>query len=96
MPKNADSVTSFFANYPSDVSKLAASLRKVVRAAIPEASETLDVARRVVGYAVGEGYSGLVCTIIPSKAGVKLGVGWMRSVAALFLKRGIRLLQASA
>jgi hypothetical protein len=28
----------------------------------------------VIGYGFGPGYSGLVCTIIPSKKGVKLGV----------------------
>ena len=67
-------MAAFFGKYPPAVGELAASLREAVRAAIPDAVETLDEADRVVGYGVGEGYDGLVCTIIPSKTGVKLGV----------------------
>jgi hypothetical protein len=74
MPKPPDRVAAFFAGYPETVSELAASLRELVRRALPDASETLDDSGRIVGYAVGPGYAGLVCTIIPSKTGVKLGV----------------------
>jgi hypothetical protein len=69
-----DKVDSFFATYPSAVRELAAALRAFVRSTIPDASETLDEPGRVVGYGIGAGYSGLVCTIIPSKSGVKLGI----------------------
>jgi hypothetical protein len=74
MAKSPDTVAAFFARYPPNVSGLAASLRVLVRRTIPDALETLDESGRVVGYAVGPGYAGLVCTIIPSKTGVKLGV----------------------
>jgi hypothetical protein len=69
-----DSIAQFFTRYPPNVSELAASLRDAIRSAVPDAFETLDEPGRVVGYAVGSGYSGLVCTIIPSKTGVKLGI----------------------
>ena len=74
MRKQQDSIARFFARYPTRVSDLATSLRDAIHAAIPDAVETLDEPGRVVGYAVGAGYSGLVCTIIPSKTGVKLGI----------------------
>ena len=74
MAKPPDRVAAFFAGYPEKVSGLAASVRNLVRRAVPDASETLDESGRVVGYGVGPGYAGLVCTIIPSKTGVKLGV----------------------
>lgn len=74
MPRTKDSIAAFFAGYPANVAALATALRDFVRSAIPDASETLDEQGRVVGYAVGSGYAGLVCTIIPSKSGVKLGV----------------------
>ena len=74
MPKKKDSITEFFAGYPAPVNELATSLRTLIRSAIPDASETLDAPDRVVGYGVGAGYTGLVCTIIPSKTGVKLGI----------------------
>jgi hypothetical protein len=70
----ADPVGEFLAEYPSAVTALAVRLRAKIRAALPDAAETLDRAGRVVGYSVGPGYAGLVCTIIPSKNGVKLGV----------------------
>ena len=41
---------------------------------MPAAREELDRPARVIGYGFGPGHSGLVCTIIPSKKGVKLGV----------------------
>jgi hypothetical protein len=69
-----DDIESFLAPYPSEVSELALALRSTLRSAIPDATETIDEAARVIGYAVGPGYAGLVCTIIPSKKGVKLGI----------------------
>ena len=74
MQRNSDAIARFFAGYPPVVGELAGSLRAVIRAAVPDAVETLDEAGRVVGYAIGSGYSGLVCTIIPSKSGLKLGL----------------------
>jgi hypothetical protein len=74
MARHKDAVAAFFANYSPNVSELAASLRERVHAAVPDAKETLDESGRVVGYGIGSGYSGLVCTIIPSKTGVKLGI----------------------
>ena len=74
MGDDKKSFAEFFAGYPGIVGELAVGLRRVIRFAIPNASETLDEPGRVVGYSVGSGYSGLVCTIIPSKTGVKLGI----------------------
>lgn len=74
MSNDEKSIAQFFAGYPSIVGELALGLRRVIRSTIPNTSETLDEPGRVVGYGVGSGYSGLVCTIIPSKTGVKLGI----------------------
>ena len=74
MKQSDNDVTGFLGEYPAAVSDLARELRAIVRAAIPGAREELDRPGRVIGYGFGPGYSGLVCTIIPSKNGVKLGV----------------------
>ena len=74
MAKKTDAAQEFLAAYPAGVAEIAHSLRSIVARAIPEASETLDRAGRIIGYGVGAGYAGLVCTIIPSKTGVKLGL----------------------
>ncbi|HVF39951.1 MAG TPA: DUF1801 domain-containing protein [Gemmatimonadaceae bacterium] len=53
---------------------MAGALRDLILSVIPNAAETLDQSGRVVGYGIGAGYTGMVCTIIPSKTGVKLGI----------------------
>jgi hypothetical protein len=72
--RNTDDVDDFFKAYPDAIRDIAVSLRSTIRSAIPDATEMLDRADRVVGYGIGAGYSGLICTIIPSKTGVKLGI----------------------
>lgn len=73
--KQSDSgVAGFLGAYPAAARDLARKLRAIVRAAIPGAREELDRSGRVIGYGFGPGYRGLVCTIIPGKKGVKLGV----------------------
>jgi hypothetical protein len=74
MGNDEKSFAQFFAGYTGTVGELAVALRRVIRSAIPNAVETIDEPGRVVGYAIGSGYSGLVCTIIPSKTAVKLGI----------------------
>jgi hypothetical protein len=69
-----DDVLDFLAGYPRFVRELAVSLRATVRSTIPEAAEMLDLQGRVIGYGFGSGYADLICTIIPSKTGVKLGI----------------------
>ena len=69
-----DTVAQVFARYPAIVGELAAALRRVILAAIPNAVETFDEPARMFGYVVGPGYAGVVCTLIPSKTGVKLGI----------------------
>ena len=74
MARTTDAISAFFAGYPLAIAELATALREFVRSTLPDASETLDEQGRVVGYAIGAGYSGLICTIIPSKTGLKLGI----------------------
>ena len=74
MKESQKDVLEFLDEYPDGVRDLARGLREIVRAVMPDASEELDRPGRVIGYSFGPGYSGLVCTIIPSKKGVKLGV----------------------
>ncbi|MDP9178061.1 MAG: DUF1801 domain-containing protein [Gemmatimonadota bacterium] len=69
-----DEVADFLGEYPPAVCDAALSLRSLIRSTIPDAQEMLDRSGRVVGYGFGSGYADLVCTIIPSKAGLKLGI----------------------
>ena len=74
MAKESDEVTAFFGMYPPAVRDVALELRRRILVTIPGAEEVLDRSARIVGYGFGSGYSNLVCTIIPSKTGVKLGL----------------------
>ncbi len=67
-------IADFLSNYPAEVRDVTQRLRKIVIATIPNAVEELDRSGKVIGYGFGPGYAGLVCTIIVSKKGVKLGI----------------------
>jgi hypothetical protein len=70
----ADDVADFLSTYPPAVVATATALRAVILATLPKVEETVDRSGRIVAYGYGPGYRGMVCTIIPSKGGVKLGV----------------------
>ena len=69
-----DEIRTFLEEYPPAVRDVALELREMIRATLPEAGEALDRSGRVVGYAMGAGYTGLICTIIPRQTGVKQGI----------------------
>lgn len=60
--------------YPPKVKELALEARRVILAAIPGIEEMVDATDKVLGYGFGPGYADLICTIILSKNGVKLGI----------------------
>jgi hypothetical protein len=59
---------------PESVRSLARAARQFLLQALPEAQETIDGSASLVGYGYGRGYKGLVCTLLLSKTGVKLGL----------------------
>jgi hypothetical protein len=73
MPKAADA-ESLLALYPPEIRVLVQSARDFVAEVLPGAEETLDVPARLLGYGYGPGYKGVVCTLLLSKTGVKLGI----------------------
>jgi len=60
--------------YPDHAQEIAAETRRVILATLPKAVEQVDGKANVVGYGFGTGYANLICTIIMSKSGVKLGL----------------------
>lgn len=69
-----DGVTSFLHTYPRDVKVLAAATRRMVKRVLPGTSEAVDTSRKLIFYRYGPGYKGLVCTLILSRTGLKLGI----------------------
>ena len=68
-----DDVERLLARYPAPVQDIARAVRETVLGALPGCREEVDDADNVIGYGYGPGYKHLVCTLILSKAGVKLG-----------------------
>ena len=60
--------------YPADVQSLALDARRFILESLPAAEESVDESAPVVGYGYGSGYKGIICTLILSKSGVKLGL----------------------
>lgn len=57
-----------------DVRAVAEAARRLIRRLLPDAEEVVDGSAPVVAYTRGAGYAGIVCTLILSADGVKLGL----------------------
>jgi len=62
--------------YPEDVQTLAREARETLREWLPKANEGVDESARMLAYSYGPGYKGMVCTLLLSKSGVKLGLAF--------------------
>ena|SRR2546421_7732907 len=72
--KKSRSAQEVLKPYPSDVQALAGKARRLLLKLLPGAEERADSSAPVLSYAYGPGYRGMVCTLILSKSGVKLGL----------------------
>jgi hypothetical protein len=66
-------IIGFFSNYDEAVCTNALLLRELLLNSLPDVTEQLDLPARMVAYCYGQKYSQMICTIIPSKKGLKLG-----------------------
>jgi hypothetical protein len=64
---------AFLSQYDGDVFKNVVALRNVLLTKLPGIIEQLDVKAKMIAYCYGEKYTDLLCVIIPSKKGLKLG-----------------------
>jgi hypothetical protein len=60
--------------YPPSAQTLARQARRILLELLPGTEENVDASAAVIGYGYGPGYKGLICTLIVSKSGVKLGL----------------------
>lgn len=66
-------VLQFLDEYDSTVVDHVMLLRQLVTSVLPGVTEQLDIPARMIAYCYGQKNTELVCTIIPSKKGLKLG-----------------------
>jgi hypothetical protein len=60
--------------YDPAISALGMRLREKLIGLLPGIQEVVDQSARIIGYGYGPGYKDSICTIIPSKKGIKLGL----------------------
>ena len=66
-------IDTFLSQYDEQVFVNALKLRKILFANLPDIVEQIDIPARMIAYCYGQKYSELICVIIPSKKGLKLG-----------------------
>ncbi|MES2555082.1 MAG: DUF1801 domain-containing protein [Bacteroidota bacterium] len=63
----------FLASYDEQIMHNALVLRELIISTLPDITEQIDVPAKMVAYSYGNKYAELICVIIPSKKGLKLG-----------------------
>lgn len=72
MTTNND-IDGFLLKYSEQVFSNALLLREIILKNLPDVQEQLDIPAKMIAYSYGQKYAEMVCTIIPSKKGLKLG-----------------------
>jgi hypothetical protein len=67
-------IDTLLRSYPEDAQILVRQARKTLREWLPSAVESVDESARMLAYRYGPGYKGMVCTLLLSKSGIKLGL----------------------
>ena len=68
-------VDELLASFGPEVRNLALATRAFVLK-IPDITEKVDFKARIIGYGYGPKYADMVCVIMPTKAGVNLGIAY--------------------
>jgi hypothetical protein len=69
----ADNIDNFLSQYSDEVFTNALKLREVLLKNLPGIIEQVDIPAKMIAYCYGQKYAELICTIIPSGKGLKLG-----------------------
>ncbi len=65
-------IHAFLSGYNEYIVTNAFTLRTIILKNLPGAEEQIDIPARMIAYCYGQKYAEMVCTIIPSKKGLKL------------------------
>lgn len=67
----SNKIDDFLSGYSEEVFTNALELRKVLFANLPGITEQVDIPAKMIAYCYGQQYAEMICTIIPSKKGLK-------------------------
>ena len=65
---------NILSKYNPDIAQRGFKLREFIFATLPGINEEIDVPANMLAYNYGKGYINVICTIIPSQKGIKLGL----------------------
>jgi hypothetical protein len=69
-------IDDLLASYAPEVQELVLAARTFVLEMVPDVTEGVDVKARIIGYGYGPRYVDMVCMLMPTKAGVNLGIAY--------------------
>src|SRR6478672_584948 len=72
--RSSSPASKLLARYPAEVQALAAGAARLIRRLLPGVEEGVDLSSGLLSYGFGPGYKGMVCTLILSRSGVKIGL----------------------
>ena len=72
--RSSSPVSRLLARYPDDVQVLALEATRLIRRLLPGVEEGADSSAGLIAFGFGPGYKGMVCTLLLSKSGVKIGL----------------------
>lgn len=64
---------AFLSQYDQRIFDNALKLREILFKNLPDIIEQTDISAKMIAYSYGQKYAQMICTIIPSKKGLKLG-----------------------
>lgn len=76
MSSQGKGTTAILDQYEEAIAALGYRLRDFLLSVLENIIELPDATANVIGYGYGSGYKDMICTIIPSKKGVKLGLAY--------------------
>ena len=68
-----DDIDNFLTQYSEEVFSNAQKLREIILENLPGVLEQIDIPAKMIAYAYGQKYIEMICTLIPSTKGLKLG-----------------------
>lgn len=68
-----ENINLFLSNYSEPVYSNALRLREILYENLPDVQEQIDIPARMIAFSYGPRYAEMICTIIPSQKGLKLG-----------------------
>ncbi len=63
----------FLGQYDNEIAQNVMKLREIISELLPGVKEQVDLPAKMIAYIYGRKYTDMICTIIPSKTGIKLG-----------------------